>query len=545
MPGDELRRGRAAFDARSWHDAYDSLAAADAASPLDPEDLELLATAAYLTARYVPCTDLWGRAYRGFVERGDDERAAGAAFWMAFTLLNRGEGELAAGWVGRGIELLDADGGRNCVQRGFLLGMVGIQALMQGDPERALPIMLEVRDIADRFADADLTVLSRLGHGQTLLALGRTAEGMALLDGILVAVTSGEASAPIAGLACCAVIIVCRDSYDVRRAQQWTTALTHMCDTQPDLLPYSGQCLVHRAEIMQLRGSWPDASETARDAVQRFELAAEELRAGAAYYVAAEISRLQGDLEAAEQGYLEASRRGHDPQPGVALLRLAQGRTDAAASTSRRLVAEPSDRVRRPRVLTAHVEVMLAAGDVPAARAAADELTEVAGALDAPLLAATAAGCAGAVQLAEGDAAGALARLRQAWTAWQHLDAPYEAARTRVVMALACRALGDEDSAQMELDAARWAFHRLGAAGDLSRVDALASPAAPAPTDGLTAREVEVLRLVATGRTNRAIAAELVLSEKTVQRHVSNIFAKAGLASRAAATAYAYEHDLL
>ena len=542
--GGDLERGRAAFEARSWDDAFGSLSAADQVSPLGPEDLELMATAAYLTARHDRCAQLWGRAHQAFVERGDEERAAGAAFWMAFSLLNRREPALAAGWLGRGVELLD-DGTRDCVQRGFLLCMTGIQALMQDEPERALPIMVEVRGIADRYDDADLKVLSRLGLGQTLLALGRTDEGLAMLDAIMVAVTTGEASAPIAGLACCAVISTCQGIYDVRRAQQWTSALSHMCDSQPDLVPYSGQCLVHRAEIMAMRGAWPDATEAAQAAVVRFELGADEVFAGAAYYVAAEVSRLRGALDAAERDYLEASRRGHDPQPGVALLRLAQGRTEAAASTSRRLVGEPSDRVHRPRFLAAHVEIMLAVGDVPAARMAADELTRIAAGLGARLLDATAAGCTGAVLLAEDDAAAAHGHLRHAWTAWQQLDNPYEAARVRVLVGLACRALGVEDSAQMELDAARWAFHRLGAAPQLSRVEALAHPAAPAPSDGLTEREVEVLRLVATGRTNRAIAAELVLSEKTVQRHISNIFAKAGLSSRAAATAYAYEHDLL
>jgi len=540
---EQLARGREAFDTRSWERAHACLAAADQASPLEPEDLETLATAAYLTGRHEPCTDLWVRAHRGYVSRGDPEQAAGCAYWLAFTLVNRGEFALAAGWVSRGVELLDI-GTRDCVQRGYLLMLTGIQALMQGDAERALPTILQVRAIADRFADADLTVLSRLGHGQTLLELGRTDEGVGLLDGVMVAVTSGEVSATVAGLAYCAVISACHDIFDVRRAQQWTTALTHWCDAQPDLVPYTGQCLVHRAEIMQLRGAWTDATEAAHAAFERFELAGDHVSAGAAYYVAAELDRLHGDAERADVGYREASLRGRDPQPGLALLRLAQGRTDAAVSIIRRVVDETQDRVRRPRVLAGQVEIMLAVGDLPAARAACAELDRIATGCGAPLLLATAHQCTGAVLLAGDDARGALARLRIAWSTWRELDAPYEAARTRVLIGLGCRALGDEDSARLELDAARSVLHRLGAGPDVTRIDALSQPG-PAAHGGLSSREIEVLRLVATGKTNRAIAADLVLSEKTVARHLSNIFTKLGLASRAAATAYAYEHHLL
>jgi len=295
---------------------------------------------------------------------------------------------------------------------------------------------------------------------------------------------------------------------------------------------------------MQLHGAWRDAMDAARRACERLSAPPGQPALGMAGYQQAELHRLRGQSAKAEEAYRQASRWGHPPQPGLALLRLAQGRVEAAAA-ARAAVDEAQGRAARARVLAAYVEIMLAADDVPAARAAAGELSETAAGLGMPFLHAVSAHATGAVLLAEGDTRAALAALRRAWTAWQELQAPYEAARTRVLVGLACRELGDEDSAEMELDAARWVFQQLGAAPDLARVEALSRKKAAKAAGGLTAREVQVLRLVAAGKTNRSIAADLFLSEKTVARHVSNIFTKLGLSSRAAATAYAYQHGLV
>jgi DNA-binding CsgD family transcriptional regulator len=295
---------------------------------------------------------------------------------------------------------------------------------------------------------------------------------------------------------------------------------------------------------MLLHGAWPDAVEAADEAYERFR-GLDHPATGAVRYQQGELHRLRGEFAQAEDAYRQASRWGREPQPGLALLRLAQGQVTAAAAALHRLLDETQDRIVRLTLLPAQVEVMLAAADVPAARAAADELSAIAADSAAPMLRAVAGRAEGAVLLAEGDARAAAATLRSAWTAWQALDAPYEAARVRVLLGLACAKLGDADSAAMEFDAALWVFERLGAAPDCARVQALSGTPEVRASGGLTARELEVLALVAAGKSNRAIAADLFLSEHTVARHVQNILGKLGVPSRTAATAYAVEHRLI
>jgi ATP/maltotriose-dependent transcriptional regulator MalT len=542
---DPLAAGREAFDRRAWRDAYEQLRDAAQSHALDPEDLRRLATAAYLVGRNEAAEQGLERLHHLLLDEGQIDRAARWAVWLAILLFQRGQHAQGGGWLSRAQRLLD-DADLDCAARGYLLVPVALHALdTEHDPGRALEVFEQVSATARRFDDPDLAVMGLLGRGQALVARGDIDRGVPLLDEVMVAVTTGDVSPMLAGIAYCAVIITCRMVFDLRRAQEWTGVLSRWCSEQQDLHPYQGQCLVHRSEIMQLHGEWAEAMEEIEQACTHLAKTAGDPVMGMARYQQAELLRLRGQFSRAEESYRQASAWGHPPQPGLALLRLVEGRVDdAVAAIAREITVVEDDRVRRARILAAFVDIMLAADDVDAARAGVDELEEIAADFDSTYLEAVAADGRGAVLLASGDPAGAAEVLRRAWRTWRALDAPYETALVRLRMARAHRQLGDHDAADMELDAAAQVFQRLKAAPALMRVNELSRRPEGAPPGGLTPREVEVLQLVATGATNRDVADQLVISERTVARHLNNMFVKLGVGSRAAATAWAYENHL-
>jgi DNA-binding NarL/FixJ family response regulator len=538
-----LEQARASFAERLWGDARAKFETADATKSLDLDDLENLALASYLTGHDAESTLAWTRAHHEAIRRGDPRRAARNAFLVGSGLIFRGETAPAMGWFARGGRLLEGCG--ECAEHVWLHIWNAFAQMWRGDPEGAQAAFAASVTRGQRFNDTDLVVMSLLGQGMCLIFQGHGPAGLALLDEVMVAVSSGEVSTVYSGIAYCTVIAGCAELFDLQRARQWTAALTRWCDSQPDLVPYRGNCLVHRCELLRLEGAWTDAMEAARQACDHLSGPVRWDTLGSAFYQLGELQRLRGDFAEAEDSYRKASAAGRQPEPGLALLRLAQGRIDVATGVVRRALEETSDPSARSRLLPAAVEIMIASGDVASARAGADELLQIAALLDAPYLRAVAASAAGAVLLAEGDPRLALHSLRAAGSAWRELDAPYETARVQVLIGLGCAALGDPETSVMELDEARRVFKQLGARPDIERLDAITTRPHGQGTRGLTAREVQVLHLVASGKTNRAIATELSLSEKTVARHVHNCLTKLGVPSRAAATAYAYGNGLI
>jgi ATP/maltotriose-dependent transcriptional regulator MalT len=531
-----LERARKSFEQRSWADSYRLFEAADREARLEPEDLEQLATAAYLMGREDKSEAFWERAHRAFLERGEPEGAARSACGLAVGLQLRGAQAPASGWFARAQHILD-EAGIECVVRGYLLIPSAIQRVVQGDPAAGDALFKQAAEIARRYGDRDLECKAGQGRGRALIRLGRVREGVALLDEAMAAVIAGEVSPMLAGDAYCTVLEACQEIFDLRRACEWTASLARWCAAQPDLVRYRGECLLYRAEVMQLLGKW---DEGARDAQDACELLVSRPVSGAAFYRLGEIHRLRGEVDKAEAAYMQANERGRKPQPGLSLLRLAQDRMADAVASIRSVLLDTRAQAPRARMLAAAVEIFLAAGDLEEAGAAADELARIARAVDASLLSGMSAHATGAVLLAQGDIASAGTVLREASDIWHYLETPYEEAQTCLLLAAVCERRGDEDGRRLELDAARRLFKRLNAEAALAPIS---EPSARAGR--LSQRELQVLHLLAAGKTNRAIAEHLFISEKTVARHVSNIFDKLGVSSRSAATAWAYQRNLM
>jgi DNA-binding CsgD family transcriptional regulator len=509
------------------------------------DELERQAIEAYLAGADEASEDLWARAHAECLRGHHSVRAARCVFWIVLDLFNRGEWARGNGWLARGLRLLEST--PEVAERGLLSVLVTRNHLKQGDVDAAGQAADHAVALSGRFDDPELAIFSRLGQSLVQARRGQFAEAAALFDEIMVAVTVDPVSPIAVGVVYCAVIDACRSLFDLSRAREWTTALGRWCSAQSNLVAFRGKCLVHRAEILRLTGAWSEAFAEAEQACTWSDAHANSFKypAGSAFYELAEIHRLRGDFGAAEAAYHRASEHGQMPEPGLTLLQLAQGKPEFAETSIRRLLSEHQGSLMRAAVLHAAVEILTARDDAITARAAADELVNIARHYETPALRALAAHAAGAVSLAEGDLQMALGELRQAWMLWQELEAPYEAARVRVLLGRVCQQLGDQTAAELEFDTARRVFQRLSAVPDMARVDVMRVRTHKVGACSLTVRESQVIELIAKGQSNREIAQQLSISERTVDRHVSNILLKLDLSSRSAATAYAYQHGLL
>jgi DNA-binding CsgD family transcriptional regulator len=540
----DLERGRESFETSAWADAYECLSRAEQAAPLRGDDLSRLAIAAHMLGLMEEWLPLLEHAHQRYVEEGEDLSAVRCAFWVGMSLALRGELGPATGWLGRAQRLLERHGGE-CVEQGYMLLPVSFEHELSGDLEGASATAAAAVEIGERFGDRDLFALAIHVQGTVVAKSGRIAEGMRLLDEAMVAVTAGECSPVVAGIVYCGVILACEDAYEVRRAQEWTAALTRWCEEQPDLISFRGRCLVHRAQLKRLHGDWPDALDEARLAGERFAVAMNPGAIARSWYVQGDVLRLMGRFEDAEDSYRQASRLGLEPHPGLALLRLAQGSGAKALAAIRRALGDTAEPAARAGLLPAFVDILLDAGEVEDARVACEELDEISSSYGTELLRALSAQARGSVELAAGDGDAASVKLREAVLLWQALDAPFELATVRVLLGGARRLIGDDEGFELELEAARGVFEELGATPALRWVEALTASGGRTGQHGLSKRELEVLRLLARGKSNREIASELVISEHTVARHVQNIFTKLGVSSRTAAGAFAFEHELV
>jgi len=535
------------FRAGKWKTAFTQLTRLDKISALSGDELEALAIAAHLSGNEARALELLARIHQAHLDAGNTRRAARFAFWLGFIALNEGQHAQSSGWLARASRLLEDQ--EACAEHGYLLIPTGIGAARAGKIQAASAAFVRAGQIGRQFADKDLITMALNGQGRALIRNGEHIKGNRLLDEAMVNVIAGEVSPIVAGGMYCSVLESCHETHDLRRAQEWTRALDQWCADQPELVPYRGHCLLHRAELLQLRGSWREALQETESARERLSHPPPKPALAAALYRIGELHRLLGEFSEAEDAYISAAKAGHPAQPGLALLRVAQGRINQATKSIRSHVARTGANGIHPsgaqaELLEACLEIALVENDLESARRYANALRKLATKFKVPLLQAMASCAEGAVLLASGEPGKALVALRRGYAVWTELDAPYPAARARALASRACLALDDCDASALEQAAARNTFERLGAKPELTRLAALG--VSQAQNDSLLSqREIEVLRLVASGAVNRAIAQELGISQKTVARHLSNIFVKLDLNSRSAATAYAFQHHIV
>jgi class 3 adenylate cyclase len=456
-----LPAARDALQGHRWSEAFDLLSQADREGVLEPEDLEALAQAAWFNARADLAVEAKERAFKAHLDGGNTTRAAALAFDISREYMMQRKSSIASAWSSRGERLLKGE--PESFANGYLALSQSRAAQAAGDFDRAIELAASVVELGGRFGDTDLQAWGLLQQGQLLITLGRTDEGFPLMEEATIAAVNGELSPFTTGVAYCSMIAVCRDTTDYRRAGEWTDAAHRWCERQA-INGFPGICRVHRAEIVGLQGALERAEQELRQATQ--ELAAYNATPPLAdgLYALGEVRMRMGDLEGAEDALRQAHSLGRAPQPALALIRLSEGKVRAAATAINSAVAgETWDLWARARLLPAQAEIAIAAGDPTTARAAAEELSGISETYGSPALHATKHDAWGRVLLAEGDADAAISELRTAMKHWQEVGAPYEVASDRVVLASALRGLEDADQADLELEAAKAEFERLGA----------------------------------------------------------------------------------
>jgi DNA-binding CsgD family transcriptional regulator len=539
---DQLIEARAALSRHDWQACFDALTGAgvDSAAPeAEAERLDLLADAAWWLGRLDDCIDARERAYLLFDELRDDRRAGQCAVWLYEHHCFRASPTIAAGWLRRARRALASN--EDTQEFGALVLREAEVAHGTGDLDAAASLAGRGIELGRRLRCADLEAEALQALGRVRIDEGLPADGLALLDEAMLFVLDGRLSPYSTGKVYCSLISACEELSDHGRAAEWTAATARWAERHPFAV-FPGLCRVHHATALQWRGHWAEAEREATRACE--ELSNINLpNAAAAWAEIGDIRRRLGDLDGAATAFVNADRLCAQPRAGLALLRLAQGSLDVATSiVTDALEGAGWNRLARAKVLPARAQIAIAAGDLDTARAAADELDVIADDFSSAGLRAAATSVRGRVQLAQGDPA-ACATLRSAVARWSDLGVPYECATARTLLGQACREGDDTAGAASAFDGARQLFDDLGVRLEARSSESLAGPL-PLPA-GLTEREAEVLRLVAAGHTNKEVAAALFLSDKTIARHLSNIFTKAGVSTRSAATAFAFEHDMI
>jgi DNA-binding CsgD family transcriptional regulator len=536
-----VEAARDAYVRRDWEAARDGLDAARTRGEVTADDLAALGDAHWWLGECGPALSAYEQAHGAHLAAGRREDAARLAVDLAFLWSLRGEPRVGAGWAGRARRLLDdlPEGPAH----GYLRLLHVEEALAEGDHGAAVRAARQMHDLGARHEDVTLAAVGLASEGVARARAGEVAAGLAAIDEAMLPVVAGEVAPEWAGHIYCLVISICHDLGDPTRARGWTAATERWCEGFTSAVMFTGVCRVHRAQLLQAEGAWERAEREARRVCRELQ-DMNVVAVGEAHYQIGELCRLRGDLRGAEEAYGEAATAGRDPHPGLALLRLAQGRhVEAEAAIDTALAGAGHDELTRAPLAAAAVEIRLARGDLHAAETALAELDRIATSFASPSFTAASHQARGAVLLEQRQAGAAIDELREALRCWQQLQAPHAVAQVRVLLGRALRLAGTPAVAEHELRTAETAFLRLGAVTEAQR--AAAERARGGRPDGLTDREIEVLAVVAEGASNREVALVLSISEKTVARHLSNIFTKLGLRTRTAAAAYAIRHGLV